>query len=1118
MEILLTTIGVPSPREDAIPRPRLLEALREGLARKVLLIMAEAGYGKSTLMAQLAHTLDWPVAWYTIAESGRDPGTFLASVIAALEEVRPGTTFTAHQLLNSLPDPAGSWRAVADALINDLVRSAPDAVLLVLDDAHLLAESPAAPIPGYLAAHLPRSVRLALLSRSPLSSPEIARISGQGDVIHLDARALAFTSEEASDLLRGQHDAALPPDVVDLAQAQTEGWAVALHLLRQVLQEGGGATAADAIRALGHTRRELYEYFVTQVLGRLPSDLGRFLVQISILEFVDADLAAAVTGIPDAHRLLRDLEGRGLFLTLIDPDAGRYLLHPLFRETLQAHLIQQEGPEEIRRLHRAAGTFLAKADRADQAIPYLLRGGDHAAVAAHLAGRGERWLDEGKGRSVGDWISALPPESAEHSVPLLLLLGLIADRRGDWPEALRTCAAAAALATGDLAGVAMTGQGKALFRLQRYEEAKRTSEEALRLDGLTGRTRARLLHRVATCHPWLGTPLEAVGLYAQARALFEQAGDLRGQLDVLHDLALLYQTLHLEPDWAEPLLPHAAALYRRADSPMTRGDAARLMGELLAARQEYDRALIFLEEAGESARLLDDLHRIALCYFYRGSALLDAGRLHEARGVLLEGLRIAEERRAERYIVSLHFPLALIDWREGRAGEAARYFRQNLDYHARQNNALFIPGLQILVALASTDAADRDEAKAHFLAARERLTAWGAERRAAECALYLTALDLQFDSPDSDGPALSGVLESARRHRLDHIFKEHRELLAPLLTRAITDDVEADYAGSLLALLGDSTLLAAALSHSDPAVRQRGIAVLERMEGEETRILLSRATKDPDPAVRSKARAVLAEVSKRPPPTLTIRLFGGFEVRRGDTLVPASAWQRRRDRLLLAYLLIATGPVLRDVLLDALWPDLTPSSAAASLKVAWSRLKRALEPMLPEGVPSVYLAIDGPRYTLRWNAVATDVQEFSRLVAGAERTSDPDEQVSLLQAAVEAYRGDLLPEYANEPWTVVERERLRSLSLSALERLAEGRARQGRPEEALEYLRTVLRLEPWREEATRRVMQILAGIGRHSEALHLYRQCEALLRRELGVAPAPETTALFETIASGRPL
>ncbi len=249
---------------------------------------------------------------------------------------------------------------------------------------------------------------------------------------------------------------------------------------------------------------------------------------------------------------------------------------------------------------------------------------------------------------------------------------------------------------------------------------------------------------------------------------------------------------------------------------------------------------------------------------------------------------------------------------------------------------------------------------------------------------------------------------------------------------------------------------------------------------------------------------------------LVAQLFGGFELRKGDSPIPREAWRRRRDRLLFSYLVLAGKPVARDDLVEALWPDLSPAIASASLHTSWSNLKRALEPNLPEGLPSAYLTLAEGRYAVDGKIVVTDVRRFEQILTLAGETDVLDTQVSHLEAAVALYRGDLLPEDANEPWTLVERERLRAAYVWTMERLAEGRLRQGRREDAVEALRTVIRLEPWREEAYCRLMRLLAEMGRRSEALHLYRECEVLLSRELGVAPTAETTALFEAIAAGR--
>jgi DNA-binding SARP family transcriptional activator len=128
-----------------------------------------------------------------------------------------------------------------------------------------------------------------------------------------------------------------------------------------------------------------------------------------------------------------------------------------------------------------------------------------------------------------------------------------------------------------------------------------------------------------------------------------------------------------------------------------------------------------------------------------------------------------------------------------------------------------------------------------------------------------------------------------------------------------------------------------------------------------------------DDAVQTHDAANATDRSTAP---LSIRLLGGLEVRRGDILLPEQVWGRKRDRLLFAYLLIAGQAVSREALLDALWPNLAPAAAGASLRVAWSRLKRALEPGLKEGQPSAYLEAEAARFGLRWSSIATDVLEF----------------------------------------------------------------------------------------------------------------------------------------------
>jgi DNA-binding SARP family transcriptional activator len=332
--------------------------------------------------------------------------------------------------------------------------------------------------------------------------------------------------------------------------------------------------------------------------------------------------------------------------------------------------------------------------------------------------------------------------------------------------------------------------------------------------------------------------------------------------------------------------------------------------------------------------------------------------------------------------------------------------------------------------------------------------------------------------------------------------------------------------GQALAHIGDALTLLREIGEGPPAFHREtvartlraaavtlGAAAMEAARSVGTVVSLGEAVE--------KASALAHTLSLSAPqytpamPLLTVRLLGAFEVRRGADRVPPAAWRRRRDRWLFCYLVLAREPVPREVVLEALWPHLPPASARASLNVAWSNVKRVLDPR--HGLAGGYLALDRGRYGVRREAVVTDVEVFERQIAAADPAQRAESILAALEVAAATYRGDLLPEAADEPWTVIERERLRGLYVATLRRLADAKAVLGRMVEAETHLREVLRLDPWREDVYRRLMVVLAESGWRSEALRLYRECAAALRRELDVEPDPETTALFEALAAGRP-
>jgi DNA-binding SARP family transcriptional activator len=260
-----------------------------------------------------------------------------------------------------------------------------------------------------------------------------------------------------------------------------------------------------------------------------------------------------------------------------------------------------------------------------------------------------------------------------------------------------------------------------------------------------------------------------------------------------------------------------------------------------------------------------------------------------------------------------------------------------------------------------------------------------------------------------------------------------------------------------------------------------------------------------DRRLKEAVAAALARIAAAPRPLLRILALGGFQALRGNQPIAPEAWQRRKTRLLLLYL-PAQAPrrVPRDELLEALWPGLSPDSAALALNTTFSDLRRILEPYLGKGQPSRYLLRD--EETLALNPAAEtwyDVAAFEQAVRAGGQAA---------RQALELYRSDFLPEEPYVDWVLRERERLRGLYLNTLMAWLEEQVQAGAWREGVELARRILDLEPWLEEVWRALMTCLARLGRRSEALQAYQACARALRDELDAAPSAETQILYEEL------
>ena len=307
--LLTTKLHIPPVRPALVPRQRLIERLNEGLLRKLTLISAPAGFGKTTLVSEWHASpagREVPLAWLSLDDDDNDPVRFWAYVIAALQTVSASVGTEAQALLQS-PQPPSS-KTIISSLLNDLASLDQD-VTLVLDDYHVIEAPAIHSALTFLLDHLSPRLHIVVVTRVDPPLP-LARLRARDQLVEVRASDLRFTQEEAGAFLDRVMGLGLTPDDVAALEACTEGWIAGLQLAALAMQ--GRKDVSSFVAAFTGSHRYILDYLVEEVLRRQPQDIQDFMVRTSILDRLCGPLCDAVTGHAGGQATLEKLEQANL--------------------------------------------------------------------------------------------------------------------------------------------------------------------------------------------------------------------------------------------------------------------------------------------------------------------------------------------------------------------------------------------------------------------------------------------------------------------------------------------------------------------------------------------------------------------------------------------------------------------------------------------------------------------------------------------------------------------------------------------------------------------------------------------------------------------------------------
>jgi len=407
--LVLTKLHVPTVRPRLIPRTRLVERLSLDTGASLTLVVAPAGYGKSTLLAEWAQSLlqnGTAVAWYALDAGDDDALPFGAYLLASLAQALGPVAGLADLAQRLRATPEMDLQRLLPPLINAVVACERDCVL-ILDDYHLISAAAIHSALVFLLERLPENMHLVIGSRSAPPLP-LARLRARGQLLELRTADMRFTESETERFLNAVMRLDLPAEAVSLLESRTEGWIAGLQLA--ALSLTGREDKTRLIASFTGSHRYLVEYLLEEVFSRQSAEVQSFLLATSLLERMCAPLCDAMLGgVAGSQAILAHLEQANLFVVPLDDQGYWFRYHHLFGDFLHNRLRKLQ-PESIPALHRAASEWLAANQFLREAARHAFQTHDWEYAAAFVEQHSFTMIIHSEISTIYEWCSAFPEE------------------------------------------------------------------------------------------------------------------------------------------------------------------------------------------------------------------------------------------------------------------------------------------------------------------------------------------------------------------------------------------------------------------------------------------------------------------------------------------------------------------------------------------------------------------------------------------------------------------------------------------------------------------------------------------------------------------------------------
>ncbi|MCU0821433.1 MAG: hypothetical protein MUC95_03040 [Spirochaetes bacterium] len=1107
---------LPPYSSDTIKRERIFPLLSEIPRKRLVTVIAGAGFGKTTLIADAMNNFGLDAVWYRIDKSDRDFITFLSYLIAGIKKYAPDFGADTYGRLEKSKLLSREYEATLTVFLGEIEKHIKNDLIIILDDYHLAEDSiEINEALEYIIENMPVQLHFVIISRSD-PDLHLSKFRARREILDIREQDIVFTIPEVEKLYSQIFGINLQHESLQSLHQKTDGWVSGLILFYHSIKGKGEEEIENLLLKLKGSHRNISNYLEENVFDMQTEEIKDFLIKTSILSRLNASFCDKLLGKTNSEEILKSLEENHLFTFSLgmEKDSGRtahslkiknasfessssdskewHVYHHLFNDFLQNKLYQDLDKKTVQKLHTDAAALWGKLGEEEEALSHYLLAEQFDRACLLLGNWGlDKLKVEGRLQLINSYLKKIP-ESYFNREPWIQYLqahvyelsGKLEEAIGIYKMALKSFrrlkeAGGEAMCKKSLVfNYFIYGDHKSAENIlkdlpEKFNDFPQTKMEILGVLAFFAAHQLKLsaankyISEGLAIAAELGKKNVLSGFYAYQAFLFGIVGDF-GEMRKIGD-----KIGEMENEIKDPNL--LAILY------VLISFSNYFLGNYTSGLEAAKKGMDIVAEKG-----LQDQYYASLLMFH-GFNSMAAGLLVEAVNNGKECLRIFKDVDSRWSQAHAYLLLFLSYMKINNIQAAEQSIKSGLE---------IIKGLELPFeeGILKIHMAYLYLEKRQFARVKPLLDEFEGllgKTKFWMSIIYLIYSRFYWDQNQKSQSLekLSQSLKLSRENQYDIWIINEKKWIIPLLIEVHSTDKMKDYILSLL-----------------------------RRMSPEAAAELKLAQKNKNAKIREAASALidsLNQIGTAGGSSLRVYCLGKFRVFRDDEEIPAESWKSKKAKALFKYLVHSRhkGFITRDVFMELMWPEEDPEKSINRLHDALYSLRKILDPV-STGSSNLFLMREGDSYSLSFgNDGWVDVDRFQDIINLARKEKNPEKALHLYLNAENLYQGDYLEEDLYVEWCEEERAGLKESYLEVIDKIMGLYEKTGNYPSAIEYAGKYLKIEKYTEDVYRQLITYYHHMGNKTMVIKTYEKCKENMKK-LDMPVSREIEDLFQKFSA----